>query len=56
MRLMDGLVKNVEFGQAAMEHIDALYGYALTLTRDVDGSRRSRAGNISAGGKRGQPA
>jgi RNA polymerase sigma-70 factor, ECF subfamily len=22
------------FGQAAMEHIDSLYGYALTLTRD----------------------
>jgi RNA polymerase sigma-70 factor, ECF subfamily len=23
------------FGQAAMEHIDSLYGYALTLTRDA---------------------
>ncbi|HEU4835125.1 MAG TPA: sigma-70 family RNA polymerase sigma factor [Pyrinomonadaceae bacterium] len=32
---MDGLVEIVEFGQAAMEHIDALYGYALTLTRNI---------------------
>ena len=32
---MDSLAKNVGFGQAAMEHIDALYGYALTLTRDA---------------------
>ncbi len=32
---MDGPVKNVVFGQEALEHIDALYGYALTLTRDT---------------------
>jgi RNA polymerase sigma-70 factor (ECF subfamily) len=32
---MDGLVEIVEFGQAAMEHIDALYGYALALTRNL---------------------
>jgi len=32
---MDGPVNNAEFGQAAMEHIDSLYGYALTLTRDA---------------------
>ena len=32
---MDGLVEIVEFSQAAMEHIDALYGYALALTRNV---------------------
>lgn len=32
---MDGLVEIVEFGEAAMEHIDALYGYALALTRNV---------------------
>ena len=32
---MDGPVKNAGFGQAAMEHIDSLYGYALTLTRDA---------------------
>lgn len=32
---MEGLVYNPGFGQAAMEHIDALYGYALTLTRDA---------------------
>lgn len=33
--MMDGLVEIVEFSQAAMEHIDALYGYALALTRNV---------------------
>ena len=33
--MMDGLVEIVEFGQAAMEHIDALYGYALALTRNM---------------------
>ena len=32
---MDSLVGMVEFSQAAMEHIDALYGYALALTRDT---------------------
>lgn len=32
---MDGLVEIVEFGQAAMVHIDALYGYALALTRNT---------------------
>lgn len=32
---MDGPVSNSAFGQAAMEHIDALYGYAMTLTRDT---------------------
>jgi RNA polymerase sigma-70 factor (ECF subfamily) len=32
---MDSLVTNVAFGQAALEHIDALYGYAMTLTRDT---------------------
>mgnify|MGYP006164125773 CR=1 FL=1 len=32
---MDSRLNNVGFGQAAMEHIDALYGYALTLTRDA---------------------
>lgn len=32
---MDNPGKNAEFGQAAMEHIDSLYGYALTLTRDA---------------------
>lgn len=32
---MDGPVYNGGFGQAAMEHLDSLYGYALTLTRDV---------------------
>lgn len=31
---MDGPVNNLGFEQAALEHIDALYGYALTLTRD----------------------
>ena len=33
--MMDGLVEIAEFSQAAMEHIDALYGYALALTRNV---------------------
>lgn len=32
---MDSSVNNAGFGQAAMEHIDSLYGYALTLTRDA---------------------
>jgi RNA polymerase sigma-70 factor (ECF subfamily) len=33
--MMDGLVEIAEFGHAAMEHIDALYGYALALTRNM---------------------
>ena len=33
--MIDSLVSNVAFGQAALEHIDALYGYAMTLTRDT---------------------
>ena len=32
---MDSLRSNAAFGQAALEHIDALYGYAMTLTRDT---------------------
>ena len=32
---MDGLVEMIEFSQAAMEHLDALYGYALALTRNM---------------------
>lgn len=32
---MDSLCSNVAFGQAALEHIDALYGFAMTLTRDT---------------------
>ena len=28
-------MNNASFGQAALEHIDALYGYAMTLTRDT---------------------
>jgi RNA polymerase sigma-70 factor, ECF subfamily len=32
---MYGPVNNTGFDQAAMEHIDSLYGYALTLTRDA---------------------
>lgn len=31
---MDSLRSKVAFGQAALEHIDALYGYAMTLTRE----------------------
>lgn len=34
-QIMDGLVEIVEFGQAALEHIDALYGYALALTHNM---------------------
>lgn len=33
--MMDGLVEIVEFGQAALEHLDALYGYALALTHNM---------------------
>jgi RNA polymerase sigma-70 factor (ECF subfamily) len=32
---MDRPVDIAAFGQAAMEHVDALYGYAVTLTRDA---------------------
>lgn len=32
---MDSPVNNAGFDQAAMEHIDSLYGYALTLTRNA---------------------
>jgi RNA polymerase sigma-70 factor (ECF subfamily) len=32
---MDGPLSNPLFGQAALEHIDALFGYALTLTRNT---------------------
>ena len=32
---MVGLVEMIEFSQAAMEHLDALYGYALALTRNM---------------------
>lgn len=32
---MDGPVKNTVFAQAALAHIDALYGYAMALTRDA---------------------
>jgi len=32
---MDKSVNNAVFDQATMAHIDSLYGYALTLTRDV---------------------
>ena len=32
---MDGPVTNTAFGHAALEHIDALYGYAMMLTRDT---------------------
>ena len=31
---MDGPVNNAVFSQAALAHLDALYGYAMTLTRD----------------------
>jgi RNA polymerase sigma-70 factor (ECF subfamily) len=33
--MMDSLRSKAAFGQAALEHIDALYGYAMTLTRDT---------------------
>lgn len=32
---MDRSPNNPGFGQAALEHIDALYGYAMALTRDT---------------------
>jgi len=32
---MDKSVNNAGFDQATMAHIDSLYGYALTLTRDA---------------------
>lgn len=31
---MDGPVRNSAFSLASLEHIDALFGYAMTLTRD----------------------
>ncbi len=33
---MAGLMSNQVFSQAALEHIDALYGYAMTLTRNAN--------------------
>ncbi len=33
---MAGLMSNATFSQAALEHIDALYGYAMTLTRNAN--------------------
>ena len=33
---MVDLMSNTAFSQAALEHIDGLYGYALTLTRDAN--------------------
>lgn len=33
--IMDAPVSNAVFSQAALAHIDALYGYAMTLTRDT---------------------
>ena len=35
MKTMDASVNNAVFSQAALAHIDALYGYAMTLTRDA---------------------
>ena len=32
---MDGLVNNLGFGLEALEHLDALFGYAMALTRDL---------------------
>jgi RNA polymerase sigma-70 factor, ECF subfamily len=34
-RTMDGLFNNLGFGPEALEHLDALFGYALVLTRDL---------------------
>lgn len=33
--MTDRFGSNAAFGQASLEHIDALYGYAMTLTRDT---------------------
>lgn len=35
LRMMNSPRSNAAFGQAALEHIDALYGYAMTLTRNT---------------------
>ena len=32
---MDSLINNLGFGQEALEHLDALFGYAMALTRDL---------------------
>lgn len=32
---MDDLINNLAFGQEALEHLDALFGYAMALTRDA---------------------
>src|SRR5688572_33007071 len=34
-KTMDASVNNAAFSQAALAHIDALYGYAMTLTRNA---------------------
>ena len=32
---MEGLLNNLGFGMEALEHLDALFGYAMALTRDL---------------------
>lgn len=32
---MDGLINNLSFGPEALEHLDALLGYAMALTRNL---------------------
>src|SRR5690242_3747954 len=32
---MDGLINNLSFGPEALEHLDALFGYAMALTRNL---------------------
>src|ERR1041385_8209878 len=32
---MDGFLNNLGFGPEALEHLDALFGYAMALTRDL---------------------
>ena len=33
--MITSVVSKADFGQAALEYLDALYGYAMTLTRDT---------------------
>ena len=48
LSMSDGEKKGPDHGQIALEHLSALYGYAMSLTRDETYCRRPRAGNLCA--------